>query len=93
MAGNAPSNAELAQQIATLTAIVTNLANHIASNQAPTAAAAPPAAAISFATSPGMAAVEEFIDYTTKHGAILYEQGTKALGTPSSMKAAQVIFF
>jgi len=38
MAGNAPSNAELAQQIAALTAVVTNLANAIAGNQAPPAA-------------------------------------------------------
>ena len=93
MAGNAPSNAELAQQIAALTAIVTNLANAIAGNQAPPAAAAPPAVAVSFATSPGVAAVEELIDYTTKHSASLYEQGTKALGTPFSMKAAQVVIF
>jgi hypothetical protein len=93
MAGNAPSNAELAQQIAALTAIVTNLANAIATNQAPPAAAAPPAATITFATSPGVAAVEELIDYTTKHGASLYEQGTKSLGTPFNMKASQVVIF
>ncbi len=93
MAGNAPSNAELAQQIATLTAIVTNLANAIAGNQAPSASTGPPAAAVSFATSPGMAAAEELINYTTKHGVSLYEQGTKALGTPFSMKAAKVVIF
>jgi hypothetical protein len=40
-----------------------------------------------------MAAVEELVDYTTKHGANLYEQGTKALGTPFSMKASQVVIF
>jgi hypothetical protein len=50
MAGNAPSNAELAQQITALTAIVTNLINAIAINQAPPAAAAPPAANVAFAT-------------------------------------------
>jgi hypothetical protein len=84
----------LAKQIAALTAVVTNLANAIAGNQAPpAAAAAPQAAAISFATSPGVAEVEELIDYTTKHGASLYEQGTKALRTPFSMKATQVIIF
>ncbi len=37
MAGNSPSNAKLAQQIATLTAVMTNLANAIAGNQAPPA--------------------------------------------------------
>ena len=50
------------------------MANAIVGNQAPSATATvPPAAAISFATSPGMATVEELIDYTTKHGASLYE--------------------
>eukprot|EP00804_Cyclotella_cryptica_P000308 CCRYP_010230-RA/>CCRYP_010230-RA protein AED:0.47 eAED:0.47 QI:0/-1/0/1/-1/1/1/0/170 len=93
MAGNAPTNAELAEQIAALTAVVANLANAIAGNQAPPAAAAPPVTTVAFATSPGVAAVEELIDYTTKHGANLYEQGTKALGTPFSMKASQVVIF
>ena len=73
---------------------MTNLANAIAGNQAhPAAAAAPRAAAISFATSPGVATVEELIDYTTKHGVSLYGQGTKALGMPFSMKASQVVCF
>jgi len=83
----------LAEQIAALTAVVANLANAIAGNQAPPAAAAPPVATVAFATSPGVAAVEELIDYTTKHGTNLYEQGTKALGTPFSMKASQVVIF
>jgi hypothetical protein len=72
--------------------VVTNLANTITS-QAPAATAAPPTAAVAFATSPGVAAIEELIDYTTKHGASLYEQGTKALGMPFSMKAIQVAIF
>ena len=62
MAGHIPSNAELAQQIAALTAVVINLANAIADNQAPPAAAAPSAASVSFATSLGVAAVEELVD-------------------------------
>ena len=82
MAGKAPANTELAQQIATFTTVVTNLANAIAGSQTPPAAAtAPLAATESFATSPGMAVVEEFIDYTTKQGASLYEQVTKSLRT------------
>ena len=93
MAGNALPNAKLAQQIAALTTIVTNLANAIAINQAPPAAAGPPTAAISFATSPGVAVVKELIDYTTKHGANLYKQGIKTLETPFSMKASQVVIF
>jgi hypothetical protein len=40
-----------------------------------------------------VAAVKELINYTTKHGANLYEQGIKALGTPFSMKASQVVIF
>ena len=90
MAGNTPSNAKLAQQITALTVIVTNLANAIAINQAPPAAAVPPTAAILFATSPGVATVEELIDYTTAN---LCKQGTKALGTPFSMTASQVVIF
>ena len=82
MAGNAPSNAELAQQLQALTAIVTNLANAIAGNQPPQAAAAPHA--VSFATSPGVAAVEELIDYTTKHGQIFTGKEQKLLELPSA---------
>lgn len=33
------------------------------------------------------------MDYMTKHGASLYEQGIKALRTPFSIKAAHVEFF
>jgi hypothetical protein len=60
----AQSNVALAQQIALLTNVVTNMANAITINQAPPAATAPPAAVVAFATSPGVAAVEELIDYT-----------------------------
>lgn len=67
---------------------MTNLTDAIAVNQGLPDGAAPQAAAILFATSPGVAAVEELIDYMTKHGVSLYEEETKALGTPSSMKAA-----
>jgi hypothetical protein len=93
MAGNVPSKTDLAQQTAALTTIVSNLANSIASNQAPPAAAVPPTTTMAFATSPGMAAIKELIDYTMKHGASLYEQGTKALGTPFTMKASHVVIF
>ena len=55
MASNIPSNTELVQQLQALTTIVTNLANTIAGNQLPPTAAAPPA--ITFATSPGVAAL------------------------------------
>ena len=66
MAGNAPSNAEQAQQIQALTNIVANLAN---ATSAVTPSAAPAEAApasVGFATSPGVAAVEELIYYTIK---------------------------
>ena len=48
---------------------------------------------VGFATSPGVVAVEELIGYTTKLGASLYKQGTKALVTPFSMKASQAVIF
>jgi len=76
MAGNTPSNAELAQQIANLTAIITNLETAITNNQVnqaqPAIAPVPHVAPVAFATSPGVAAVEELIDYTSKHGSNLY---------------------
>lgn len=59
MRGNTLSNAEQEQQIAVLTTKVAKLANAIAINQAPPAAATPPTATVAFATSPVMAAVEE----------------------------------
>ena len=61
--------------------------------QGATPAAALTPTPVGFATSPGVAAVKELIDYTTKHGASLYKQGTKALGTPFGMKASQVVIF
>ena len=80
MAGNTPSNAELAQQIQALTNILVNLANAISAvTQGATPAAAAPSS-VGFATSPGLAAVKELIDYMTKHGASLHKQGTKAFG-------------
>ena len=93
MAGNTHSNAELAQQIQALTTIVTNLANAIS---AVAQHAAPPATApavVGFATSPGLVAVEELIDYTINHGVSLHKQGTKALETPFSIKASQKTIF
>jgi hypothetical protein len=92
MAGNAPTNAELAQQIANLTNVVAALANAVAAGPAAPQVAAP-APTVAFATSPGVAAVEDLIDYTTKHGASLYKQGTEPLGTPFGMKANQVVIF
>jgi hypothetical protein len=71
---------------------MTNVANAIAINQVLPAAEVPPAASVAFATYPGMAAVKELIDYTIMR-ASLYEQGTRALGTPFSTKAAQVVIF
>ena len=67
--------------------------NAIANNHAlpADAVSAPPVATISSATSPGVAAVEELIDYTPKHGASPYKQGAMALRAPFTMKAAQVV--
>ena len=88
MAGNAPTNTKLAQQIANLAALANAMNASVASP--PVVAPAP---AVAFATSPRVAAVEDLIDYTTKHGASLYKQGTEPLGTPFGMKANQVVIF
>ena len=101
MATNAPTNQELAQQIADLTAVVTNLAQAMTANQAAVAAAptvaapvvAPAAAAATFAISPGSANVEQPIDYTSKRGSALYEQVIKSLDTAFNMKEEQVLIF
>ncbi len=91
MVSKVTSNAELTRQLQALTTIVTNLADNIAGNQLPLTAAAPPT--IISATSPGMTALEELINYMTKYGANLYEQKSQALGTPFSMKASHVVIF
>lgn len=49
---------KMAKQAATLSTVVTNLANATAGNQATPTAAAPPSADISFAASCSMAAVK-----------------------------------
>ncbi len=78
MTGDTPTNAELRQQIANLTNVVAALANAVtASAAAPQVAA--PAPVVAFATSPGVAVVEDLIDSTTKHGASLYKQRTSLL--------------
>ncbi len=82
MASNVPSNAELAQQLQALPTIVTNLASTIAGNQLPLAAKAPPAVAV--ATSPGMAGLEELIDYTTNMVGICMSKKQKLLELPSA---------
>jgi hypothetical protein len=94
MANQAPNNAELAQQIANLTTVVANLAQAICAGGTGGAGGAGGAGGVpSFATSPGVADVDQLIDYTTKCGASLYEQGTKALATPFDLKSNQVVIF
>lgn len=67
MACNAPSNSKVVQKINLLVAAVFHSA--MSGNQkAPPAATAISAAAMVFAISPGMAAVKELMNYTTKHG-------------------------
>ncbi len=79
MACNAPSNAKVVQKIKLLVAAV--LHSTLAGNQeAPPAAKALFAAAVVFATSPGVAAVKELVNYTTKHGASLYEETVAPFG-------------
>ena len=98
MANQAPTAAELAEQVAQLTAIVTNLTNAVA-NIVPAAPAgggggAPaPAPAATFAKSPGLADVDQLIDYKSKLGQNLFEQGSKALATPFDLKQDQIVIF
>ena len=70
---------------------MTNLANAIAGNQAPPGNVVPQTSPISFATLPSMEAVNEHINYNSKHGASLNKQGAKALGTPFNMKTNQAV--
>ena len=69
------------------------MANNQTNQAQPAVAAVPQVAPVAFATSPGVAAVKELIDYTSKHSFNLYEQGIKSLGTPFGMKATQVVVF
>jgi hypothetical protein len=76
MAGAAPTNAELMAINATLQAQVDAL---IAA--APVAAAAPPtgAAPVVFADTPQTLGTNDLINYLTKRGSAIFEQGCKAL--------------
>ena len=88
MAANAPSNAELAQQIAQLAQVVTNLAAAVQAGN-PAAGTAP--TPVNFATSPGTADVDQLIDYSTKRGSALYEQGVRELASPFDLKSEQCV--
>ena len=95
---NATSNSKLGAHVQALTAVVTNSASTIAiagnqEEESPPVAASLSAAAVAFETSPKVAAVKELVDYTTKHGASLYEQETKGLRAPFSMTFDQVFIF
>jgi hypothetical protein len=76
MAGATPTNAELMAIITTLQAQVTAL-----QNTTPAAAAAPPAgtAPVVFTDMPQMLGINDLIDYLTKRGSAIFEQGCKAL--------------
>ena len=93
-----PNIAAIAGDVANLTAAVqalnqavqatnNNVANMIANW--PGANANAPV----FALSPGTAAVDDLIDYSTKHGAQLYKTGCSSLPTSFSMNAAGVLLF
>ena len=100
MANQPPTTAELAQQVADLTNLVTNLTNAVATIVP--AVGAPPGGAgtatgtaptATFAKSPGLADVDQLIDYKTKRGTALFEQGSKALATPFDLKQDQIVIF
>jgi hypothetical protein len=68
---------------AKLLAIITQLQAQVNAlqNMAPTAAAVPPtgAAPVIFADTPQMLGANDLIDYLTKQGSAIFEQGCKAL--------------
>ncbi len=93
MAQNPPSNEKLAAQLGQLTTIVANLATAV-NNLAGAGAANPaPAAAAAFALTPGLAAGNNLIDFSTKNGLALYKAGIEPLPTPFDLKAEQVVVF
>jgi hypothetical protein len=95
MAGTAPTNKELMAIIATLQAQVAPL-----TAMAPVVAAAQPtgAAPVVFADMPQMLGVNDLINYSTKQGLAIFEQGCKALDHKaltdgSAMTPNQTIIF
>jgi hypothetical protein len=76
MATPAPTTAELMAIITTLQAQIVEL-----QNAAPAVAAAPPAstATVIFTDTPQMLGANDLIDYLTKRGSTIFEQGCKAL--------------
>jgi hypothetical protein len=76
MAALAPTTAQLMAIISTLQAQIVAL-----QNAAPAAAAAPPAdaATVVFANMPQMLGTNDLIDYSTKRGSPIFEQGRKPL--------------
>ncbi len=76
MAAAAPTNVKLMAVIAQLQVQIFAL-----QNAAPTAAAAPPAgtAPMVFADMPQMLGADDLVNYSTKTGSAIFEQGCKAL--------------
>jgi hypothetical protein len=76
MAAPAPTTAKLMAIITTLQAQIVAL-----QNAAPAAAAAPPAGAatVVFANMPQMLGIDDLINYSTKRGSTIFEQGCKSL--------------
>jgi hypothetical protein len=76
MAASAPTTAELMAIITTPQAQIVAL-----QSAAPAAAAAPPAGAatVVFANTPQMLGADDLINYSTKQGSTIFEQGCKSL--------------
>ncbi len=90
MVQNPPTNEELAAQLGQLTTIVANLAAAV-NNLATTGGANPPrttqqAAATDFALTPGLAAGNNLINFSTKNGLALYKAGIEPLPTAFDLK-------
>jgi hypothetical protein len=78
-----------------LTGEVTTLAAAAAAAPAApaVAAGAAPGAAIMFATTPAMLRHEDIIDYSSKTGTMIYEDGCESLTTPFEMKSSGTIIY
>ena len=82
------ANTALTGQVTTLAA-----AAAAAPAAATVAAGAAPHAAIMFAMTPAMLRHEDIIDYSSKTGTMIYEDGCESLTTPFKMKSSSTLIY
>jgi hypothetical protein len=82
------ANTVLTGQVTTLAAATTAVPATPA-----VAAGAAPQAAIMFAMTPAMLRHEDIIDYSSKTGTMIYEDGCESLTTPFKMKSSGTVIY